>query len=164
MLSPMDKQWVLYVLLLSLINVWIAGTIFFLSIEEPLHIIFTDGSLVVFCIVSVWLTFAGFRQELMRGREERPRGARFQPGAESRFWQYYDFHMAASVVVTAIGSSAYTAFLLAGHDIPDAHRIVVSIAAVAVGAGMSRRFIVLTHEAGMVADTEPAPRLEPETP
>jgi hypothetical protein len=162
MLSPMDQQWVVYVLLLSLINVWIAGMIFVLSIEEPLHIVLTDGSLVIFCVVSVWLTFAGFRQELMRGREQRSRGRRFRRDSDdSQFWQYYDWYMVLASIITVLGSAAYTTFLLMGHEVPDVNRVVVSLTAGASGALLSRRFIVLTHEAGLsTAGTSPQLELE----
>jgi uncharacterized membrane protein len=164
MLSPMDQQWALYVLLLSLINLWIALGIYLLSIEEPLHIVITDGSLIIFCVVSIWLTFAGFRQELMRGREGRPPGRRFRRESDDRrFWQYYDIYMVVAFIVTILGSTGYTVFLLGGQDVPDANRIVWSLAAGVIGALLSRRFIILTHEAGQSTATA-SPQLELETP
>lgn len=142
-----DMEWLMFVAFLPLLNVWVAFILAMFSEPEPLHTVFTDGSLIVFCLASVWISVAAFQQELVRSRPTR--GSRFLiDWAEAQpFWRNYEVFLLIALVVTVVASTIYTILLLKGTEIEDLRRILFSLLAVGAGLVLSRRALVLAQTA-----------------
>jgi hypothetical protein len=132
------KQWIVYVVWWSLLNVWVS-VIWLASSGEPLRAVARDGSLIVFCIVAVWLTLGGLSDELDRHglRPQDDRGLRRKLNS---------LHLVAGIT-TVVAVVFYAQFIVSGPDLSDQERTVTSIVAGVFGLVYAREAIITSHKA-----------------
>jgi len=128
-IGPVDRQWFVYAVALPLSPLIGACILEVLSNKSPFQAMYTDGSLVMFCFVTVWLTFGAYRNELKRGRWDREvdRGA----------WATHDHLRTAGEVASFLVALAYAAVVLE-PDMSSGLHIALSVVSVGFGALYAR--------------------------
>lgn len=134
--GPSDRHWLQWVIGVSLVNLWVA--VLWLAFSSgPLLLVATDGSLLVYCIVTTWLTWATLRQELQRP----DRGT-----ATCRdLWEEHERLRVRAGVATFVLLVLYLGFVTDDHS-SMLERAIISAIGVVFGAAYARTTLAATHE------------------
>ncbi|HZV72484.1 MAG TPA: hypothetical protein VFF79_02105 [Conexibacter sp.] len=139
LLGPMDRQWLAYVVGASLVNLWVALA-WLLSSSQPLKTLATDGSMLIYCMVTIWLTAGALRHEL-KGHWRRG------VSAHVALWRRHDL-LCGIAGVTTLSTTVFYAQCIASDSKPTvAARVACSVIAVIVGAVYSREAMAATYDA-----------------
>jgi len=141
--KPAGRHWLFYVLVCSLLNLWVSLAWGFTS-WVPFEAVWTDGSLIVFCFGAMWLTLADLRREMNRANLKGD-----SPLSESQEWM-----LGWAVVASLVAVACYIQFMGGEGGIADWGRTVISVAALLVGLVYAAQAISVTHT---LADGERGP-------
>lgn len=131
-IGEVDRQWFVYALALPLSPVIGAMILEALSEKSPFQAMCNDGSLVMFCFVTVWLTFGAYREELRRGAWDREHDA--------PVWSSYEKLRTTGEVGSILAALAYAAVVLEPEM---SENLRISLSGVAVVFGLIYARLVL---------------------
>jgi peptidoglycan/LPS O-acetylase OafA/YrhL len=131
---PAGRYWLIYVLVCSLLNLWVALA-WGLTSWDPFEAVWTDGSLIVFCFGAMWLTLADLGRELRRAH----------PNSDSPLRDMQEWLLYSAVFASIIAVTCYVQFMSGGGGIANWGRAVISAAALLVGLVYAAQAITVTH-------------------
>jgi len=137
-LGLIDRQWGIYAVLIPLSPAFAALLIQLCSDEHPLTNMANDGSLVMFCFVTVWLPFGALRQQLRQGNWNR--------SIDSAMWTSHDRLLGIGIGLSFIVGLLYGLVVLQTGDAAEVRRIGFSVGATIFGL-IFARFTMALHYA-----------------